>query len=36
MGQIFLGTAPFMILLLVVSVLIYFFPPLASWLASWV
>jgi TRAP-type mannitol/chloroaromatic compound transport system permease large subunit len=35
MGQIFLGTMPFMLLLLVMSVLIYFFPPLASWLASW-
>jgi tripartite ATP-independent transporter DctM subunit len=35
MGLIFLGTMPFMLLLLLVSVLIYFFPPLASWLASW-
>ncbi len=35
MGQIFSGTMPFMLLLLLVSVLIYFFPPLASWLASW-
>jgi len=36
MGTIFFGTTPFMILLLTVSMLIYFFPPLASWLASWV
>ena len=35
MGQIFLGAMPFMLLLLVVSLLIYFFPPLASWLPSW-
>ena len=35
MGEIFKGSTPFMLLLLVVSTLIYFFPPLASWLATW-
>ncbi|MBM3376477.1 MAG: TRAP transporter large permease subunit [Betaproteobacteria bacterium] len=34
-GHIFWGALPFMLLLLVVSVLIYFFPPLANWLPSW-
>jgi C4-dicarboxylate transporter DctM subunit len=36
MSRIFMGAMPFMVLLLVVSFLIYFFPKLASWLASWV
>ena len=36
MSRIFMGAMPFMALLLVVSFLIYFFPKLASWLASWV
>ncbi len=35
MGEIFKGSTPFMLLLIVVSALIYFFPPLASWLATW-
>jgi tripartite ATP-independent transporter DctM subunit len=36
MSQIFTGAMPFMVLLLVVSFLIYVFPQLANWLASWV
>ncbi len=36
MAQIFLGATPYVFLLIFVSALIYFFPPIASWLAGWV
>jgi TRAP-type mannitol/chloroaromatic compound transport system permease large subunit len=34
MAQIFLGATPYVFLLMFVSALVYFFPALASWLAS--
>jgi len=34
MAQIFLGATPYVVLLIFVSALVYFFPVLASWLAS--